>query len=67
VPLVLTMALIGFVVGIGCELLPLPISPSGALALPFTTVLLILYPWIGLKQDPAMATSDLHGFAPKQE
>jgi hypothetical protein len=61
------MTLIGHIVWIGCELLPLPFSFSGALAFLLAAILLVLYPGIGIKEAAAMETSDIHGFAPKQE
>ena len=39
----------------------------GALAFLFAAIFLVFYPRIGIKEAAAMETSDLHGFAPKQE
>jgi len=66
VPITLALALICLVVGIGCELLFLPLSLASTLTIFSTTIALILHPRIGFKKVTTMGTSNLcvHGFPP---
>jgi hypothetical protein len=70
-PFTLTVKLVGLVVGIGCELLFLPVALSGALTVFLTAVALVLYSGIGVKDTSTMGSRTLnlsvHGLPPVGE
>jgi len=63
----LAIPLIGLVVGVAHEFLPLPQILSGTLAHNLSAITLVLDAWIGNEAASAMSTSELpHGFSPQE-
>jgi hypothetical protein len=66
-PVLLALSLVGLVVGVVGELLPLPRIFSGSLAFFLVAIALVLDAMVGYKQATAMSTTDLvHDFSPRE-
>jgi hypothetical protein len=68
-PLDLALTLVGLVVGIGSELILLPLSLACALTVFLAAIALIFHSGIGFEQVPTLRTLNLlaHGFPPAGE
>jgi hypothetical protein len=71
VPLFLAVALVGLIVGIGCELFSLPFALAGPLAVVLAAIALIFDSGIRVKKALTMGrctvNSWVHGFPPRGE